>query len=84
MISTAKAREIAAGWISPSPRDVNLTAFATGHPRWTSEGLADEVRREFAKVVTRPQNYDNATECQRELRELLEYAEGTDYPREDV
>jgi len=73
MIDQSRAREIAAGWISPSWRDENLTAFATGHPRWTADGLADEVARELSYVLGNPERFEDPIECRDELRLLLEW-----------
>jgi hypothetical protein len=69
-----EARSIAAGWISPSPLDRNLTAFATGHPRWTAPGLVDEVERNIADVERHPQSYDDPAQCLDELRALRDWA----------
>lgn len=78
MISTNRAREIAAGWISPSPRDRNLTAFATGHPKWTASGLESEVARELSNVLGNPESFDDPIGCRDELRLLLEWARTPD------
>lgn len=75
MISMSEARAIAAGWISPSPHDVNLTAFATGHPRWTFDGLLSEVTRNIIDVRRSPMHYDDAEECLTELRALRDWAD---------
>jgi hypothetical protein len=74
MIDKDKARAIAAGWISSAARDANMTAFATGHPKWTAEGLADEVSRNLSDVLGHPERYDYPVQCRKELRRLLEWA----------
>jgi hypothetical protein len=74
IINETRARSIAAGWISPSPHDANLTAFATGHPRWTAQGLLSEVTRNIIAVRRSPMHYDDADECLRELRQLRDWA----------
>lgn len=74
-LTISEARSIAAGWISPGPGSVNLTAFATGHPRWSFDGLIDEIQRELGDVVKNPQHFDDAAQCRRELRDLLHWAE---------
>lgn len=68
-----EARAIAAGWISPSPRDANLTAFATGHPRWSRSGLLDEVERNIDDVRAHPKNYDDVGACLCELKQLRDW-----------
>jgi hypothetical protein len=72
MITTSEARAIAAGWISPGATD--LTAFATGHPRWTVEGLVSDVEEEMRLVRVRPAYFDDPAQCTRELAQLLEFA----------
>jgi hypothetical protein len=73
-LTITEARSIAAGWISPSPHDANLTAFATGHPRWTAEGLADEVQRNIDDVRAHPKSYDDVGACLCELKQLRDWA----------
>jgi len=73
MMTTEQARETAAGWISPSPYSRAITAFATaGRHR---PDLADELRRELGDVRMHPDHYDDPVQCERELSDLIEYAE---------
>jgi len=65
-LTESEARKIAAGFISPSHRDKNLTAFATGHPAWNRDDLLAEITREYTYG-----QYD--TEAHTELRSLAEY-----------
>jgi hypothetical protein len=73
MITTDRAREIASGWISPSPYSRAITAFATAGKHLPE--LGDELRRERADVQAHPDHYDDPTLCARELSELIEYAD---------
>jgi hypothetical protein len=75
MITKAEARTIAAGWISPSPYDKNLTAFATGSRRWSVDGLASEVQRNIIEVRRSPKHYDDSDQSLKELRDLREWVE---------
>lgn len=72
MLSVKEARSIAYGWIAPNR--MGMTAFATGHPAWTPETLADDVVTELNAVLDRPQNFDDPIGCRTELRQLLEFA----------
>jgi len=78
MIDTAKARSIAAGWISPGVYSRHITAFATGHPNWTRAGLLDDIQREISDVIRNPHHYEHPVQCARELKQLLEYARFAD------
>lgn len=75
-MTKTEAQSIAAGWISPSPRDANLTAFATGHPNWIASELVDEVERNIADVERNPQHYNDPAQCATELRDLLDWVIG--------
>jgi hypothetical protein len=72
MIDIKRARSIAAGWISPGATD--LTAFATGHPRWTVEGLISDVEEEMRLVRVTPEHFEDPAQCTRELNDLLAFA----------
>jgi hypothetical protein len=76
MMTTDGAREIASGWVSPSPHSRAITAFATAGEHLPE--LGDELRRERADVLAHPDHYDDPEQCARELLALIEYAEDSE------